>query len=317
MADTVAAGHDDGPNGRLAGCLLNVYWSGFCYSSKSQNVSPDSHSLGNRASSGCVSSPWALLRPGSRPVLATCQSMTAEDRQRDYYEQTAAQYAELHVQPGDEHFVALEYVVALLAVARATSVLDVGSGTGRGARFLRQRRPDLRVMGLEPSDALREEAAQQGGEYVAGGGQDLPFPDKAFDAVIACGVMHHVPDPAPVVDEMVRVARRAVMISDSNRFGQGTRPMRLVKPVLHRAGLWPRFEKLRTRGRGYMESETDGVFYSYSVYDSVAQVAAWGDRIFVIPTTAKPAPWTGGFFTASHGLLVAIREPEGPGWAGQ
>ena len=37
-------------------------------------------------------------------------------RQRDYYTETAPVYESMHVRPGDEHFVALEYVTALLRV---------------------------------------------------------------------------------------------------------------------------------------------------------------------------------------------------------
>ena len=37
-------------------------------------------------------------------------------RQQDYYAETASLYDSMHVQPGDEHFIALEYVSALLDV---------------------------------------------------------------------------------------------------------------------------------------------------------------------------------------------------------
>ena len=60
---------------------------------------------------------------------------------------------------------------------------------------------------------------------------------RALDAVCAFGVMHHVKRPAIVVGEMMRVARRAIFISDSNRFGQGSMPARRVKLLLWRFGL--------------------------------------------------------------------------------
>jgi SAM-dependent methyltransferase len=239
----------------------------------------------------------------------------ATRRQKEYYERTAEHYAEMHVSPGDEHFIALEYIIAMLSVIRAESVLDVGSGTGRAVQYLRERRPDLRVVGLEPSDSLRARASLMGGDFVGGDATHLPFAAGEFDAVVALGVMHHVADPNAVVEEFCRVARTAVMISDSNRFGQGRKASRLAKVAIHRLGLWRSFDLLRTRGRGYMESAGDGIFYSYSIYDSLSALARWGTRTFVVPTQGKPSGALGPFTGSTHGLLVCLREPT-EDWAG-
>lgn len=235
--------------------------------------------------------------------------------QQGYYTKTAAAYESMHVKPGDEHFIGLEYAAALLHVVRAKSVLDIGSGTGRVSRFLRQRCPDLQVEGVEPVGALREEAQALGTALHDASGEELPFHDDSFDVVVSFGLLHHVPDPAPVVAEMTRVARLGVMICDANRFGQGSTAACMLKLVIHRAGLWPVFEQLRTRGRGYMESAGDGIFYSYSIFDSMPQLQAWGDRTFVVPTMQqKKIPLLQ--VATPHGVLVAFREPSGPEWAG-
>jgi len=235
--------------------------------------------------------------------------------QQDYYAKTASEYESMHVKPGDEHFIALEYVAALLNAVRAKSVLDVGSGTGRAVRFLRERRPDLKVEGVEPVGELREQAQASGTALHEGSGEALPFGDASFDVVMSFGVLHHVPDPVPVVAEMLRVARSGVMISDSNRFGQGTAAAGLLKLAIHGIGLWPAFERARTRGRGYMESAGDGIFYSYSIFDSIGQLQDWADTVFVVPTV--PQRKTPVFqIAAQNGLLVALRKPADPSWAG-
>ena len=237
-------------------------------------------------------------------------------RQQDYYAETASVYESIHVQPGDEHCVALEYATALLQVVWAKSVLDVGAGTGRASRFLRQRRPDLRVEGVEPVAELRDQAQKLGTQLHDGNGQNLPFSDDSFDVVMSFGMLHHVPDAAPVVNEMMRVARFGVMISDTNRFGQGPTAAGVLKLAIYRANLWRAFERVRTRGRGYMESDGDGIFYSYSIFDSMPQLQAWADRVFVVPTMSqKHVSITE--IAIPHGLLVALREPSGPGWAGR
>jgi ubiquinone/menaquinone biosynthesis C-methylase UbiE len=237
-------------------------------------------------------------------------------RQRDYYTATADDYDTAHVAPGDEHAIALEYIAGLARTMRARSVLDVGAGTGRGIRLLRGMHPGLDVSGIEPVDALRAIAADAGVMIQDGDGARLPFADSSIDFVISTGVLHHVRHPDDVVREMCRVARLGVLISDSNRFGQGRPLARYVKFGLHRCGLWPAYQYLRTRGRVYMESAGDGVFYSYSIYDSLRTVARWADRSFVIPTSGRGDHLTGALFTSPTALLVGLREPAA-GWAGR
>jgi len=114
---------------------------------------------------------------------------------------------------------------------------------------------------------------------------------------------------------MTRVARFGVMISDTNRFGQGSTGAGGLKLIIYRMGLWAAFERFRTSGRGYMESYGDGIFYSYSIFDSMSQLQAWADRVFVVPTMPQKR-FLPMQIAAPHGLLVAFREPSGPGWAG-
>jgi ubiquinone/menaquinone biosynthesis C-methylase UbiE len=47
----------------------------------------------------------------------------------------------------------------------------------------------------------------------------MPFPDAAFDAVISNSIVHHIPEPASVLREMVRVAKpgAAIFVRDLAR----------------------------------------------------------------------------------------------------
>jgi ubiquinone/menaquinone biosynthesis C-methylase UbiE len=239
-----------------------------------------------------------------------------ESDQGRYYAGTAGTYEDAHVTPGDAHFVALEYMLGLFTTFRVSSVLDVGSGTGRSARFIMSRRPDITVVGLEPVAELRQIAQDSGGRYVDGSVMDLPFENDHFDAVIATGVMHHLAEPEMAIREMMRVARVAVLISDSNRFGQGPVPERVLKAALYRLRLWPLFTRISTRGRGHLYSEGDGIFYSYSVYDNARMLAQWADNLFLIPTTSQAdGRWRAPLLTSTTLLLAAVRHPS-EGWAG-
>jgi SAM-dependent methyltransferase len=190
--------------------------------------------------------------------------------QRDRYARIAAQYEEIH--HDHEHVVALSLLQGMLPYLAADSVLDVGAGTGRTLRILREARPDLRLMGIEPVAELRAVGHQHGvpaSELVDGDGYALAFADGAFDVVCEFGMLHHVREPNRVVAEMLRVARKAVFISDQNNFGGGAAPVRFVKQLLHGLGLWKAADYIKTGGKGYSITQGDGLFYSYSVFDSI------------------------------------------------
>ncbi|MFO0746688.1 MAG: class I SAM-dependent methyltransferase [Myxococcota bacterium] len=165
----------------------------------------------------------------------------AVQKQRAYYARTASAYDDLHGHEDGAHEIALGYIAGLVPGLGARRVLDVGAGTGRGVERLRALLPGVEVVGVEPVPELVAEGHRKGltpESLRVGDGAALPFGDGDFDVVIATGVMHHVPRPALVLAEMMRVARRAVFVSDSNRFGQGRLPARVAKLGLWSAGLW-------------------------------------------------------------------------------
>ena len=192
--------------------------------------------------------------------------------QRRYYEETATAYDRMHLSETDEHHIALGWLTSLIKLYRFDSLLDVGCGTGRGLKFLKAHGVAIRMIGIEPVAALREIAIHDGlsyAEIVDGDALALPFPDKSFDVVCAFAILHHIKDHCAAVSEMCRVARRAVFISDSNGFGQGSPLARTVKQMINAIGLWPTFDFIRTRGKGYQFSQGDGLFYSYTLMNDV------------------------------------------------
>jgi SAM-dependent methyltransferase len=154
-------------------------------------------------------------------------------------------------------------------------------------RHIKQYRSTVSVVGVEPVGELREVGYSLGlstTELVAGDATALPYPDSSFDVVCEFAALHHIPRPERAVAEMLRVAAKAVFISDSNNFGSGSSSARFVKQLLHRLGMWPLVDFVNTKGKGYHVSEGDGVFYSYSVFDSYRQVEASCARVHLINT---------------------------------
>lgn len=86
----------------------------------------------------------------------------------------------------------------------AARVLDLGAGTGKLARQLRDR--GLDVIAVEPSDGMREQlrAAVPGVAVLAGTAEQIPLPGRSVDAVLVAQAWHWV-DPAVAVPEVARV----------------------------------------------------------------------------------------------------------------
>ena len=191
--------------------------------------------------------------------------------QQAYYARTASLYNAMHADEENEQVLALSFLASYINDSDCTSLLDIGSGTGKKLLYLKTKCPKLKVLGIEPSKELREVAYQSGlssNEIQDGNGLDLDFNDGAFDIVCEFNTLHHIRNPELVVSEMLRVAKKAVFIFDLNNFGSGSKPARLLKQLLNDVGLWSLFDLIKTGGKGYRLSEGDGLSYSYSVFNN-------------------------------------------------
>lgn len=94
---------------------------------------------------------------------------------------------------------------------RNRDVLEVGCGIATdGANFARA---GARYTGADRSETAinlgRERFALEGlaGAFAHTAADALPFEDESFDLVFSHGVVHHIPQPAPVIAEFHRVLR--------------------------------------------------------------------------------------------------------------
>lgn len=100
--------------------------------------------------------------------------------------------------------------IAKAALPVGAVVADVGTGTGFVLQGLRDRAAEL--VGFDESPdmlavARRHFAGDPRVRFELAEGQAIPALDGTFDAVFANMYLHHVPDPAVAIAEMVRVLK--------------------------------------------------------------------------------------------------------------
>ena len=117
---------------------------------------------------------------------------------------------------------ALEYSLlrSLLRPAPASSVLDIGCGTGHFTRLFAQETTGL-VVGVDPNEGCLSYANAHSGNkelYVAGRAEALPFPDQSFDFTVSVTALCFVSDQQQALRELVRVTRRRFVLGLLNRY---------------------------------------------------------------------------------------------------
>jgi SAM-dependent methyltransferase len=100
--------------------------------------------------------------------------------------------------------------VRLLGLLGDERVLEIGYGPGVGIGALLAAVPDGRVAGIDPSPAMCRQASRRAGaakrvDLRIGEVSSLPWPDDAFDGILAVNTVQFWPDPAADVAEAMRV----------------------------------------------------------------------------------------------------------------
>jgi SAM-dependent methyltransferase len=120
---------------------------------------------------------------------------------RSLYDTIGTNYA-VHRRP-DPHIEAQVRV----ALGDARTVLNVGAGTGSYEPV------DRTVVALEPSPVMIAQRRPEATPVVLGCAETLPFPGRAFDAVLALLTVHHWDDVDAGLRELQRVAPRQVVLT--------------------------------------------------------------------------------------------------------
>jgi SAM-dependent methyltransferase len=97
-----------------------------------------------------------------------------------------------------------EKLLEILASSQASTMADIGAGTGSYASVLAEY--GYRVFAIEPSAMMRSQAiAHPAIEWIDGYAENLPLSDQAVDAVIIMLAFHHFSDHRQALSEIHRV----------------------------------------------------------------------------------------------------------------
>lgn len=123
----------------------------------------------------------------------------------DLWETHAAWWIAGFTDGADPEYAEQIMPMAAAELAGSRRVLDVGCGDGQISRLAAS--TGAAVTGIDPTWNCVRVARERGGgaEYVRAGASGLPFPDRSFDAVVACLVFEHIDDVDDAIAEVARV----------------------------------------------------------------------------------------------------------------
>jgi ubiquinone/menaquinone biosynthesis C-methylase UbiE len=108
------------------------------------------------------------------------------------------------------------HVEFLLANLAPGTVLEVGAGCGLYAVEAARSGREVTAIEMDPSrlPVIVERGSKHGApvKVVASRLEELPFPDKSFDNVVCAHVLEHVRDLHRSIRELLRVARKRVLV---------------------------------------------------------------------------------------------------------
>ena len=101
-------------------------------------------------------------------------------------------------------------VIEELKSIKFNSLLDLGCGTGALTKIIAQEFPEVKLSGLDLSDKMIQEAQKKqipNSKFVIGDGENLPYENNSFDALICVLSIHHHPNSDKTLAEMQRVLK--------------------------------------------------------------------------------------------------------------
>ena len=108
----------------------------------------------------------------------------------------------------DDNFV----VLLSNLIPSKSKVLDIGCGTGSILGYLKTKRKDLDLYGLDSSKFMVSKAKQKNIKIKEGDARKTSFSKNYFDVVISSSLLHHIAKPKKAIYEMFRITKQQGII---------------------------------------------------------------------------------------------------------
>lgn len=168
---------------------------------------------------------------GHRPELAAAQADPAQ-----VLEQARAAGLSLHKFKRNATLPRVAKVLGILHGLQPENLLDIGSGRGTFLWPLLDAFPGLEVTALDadPIRARDLQAVRDGGisrlRAIHGDVTALDMPDRSVAVVTALEVLEHLETPAKAAAELLRVARRFIVVSVPSKPDDNPQHIQLFSP---------------------------------------------------------------------------------------
>jgi ubiquinone/menaquinone biosynthesis C-methylase UbiE len=149
----------------------------------------------------------------------------------------------------------------MLGPVQGRSILDVGTGTGRGAFLLAS--AGARVTGIDASEQMLAIAKQRAIDasipvsFEVGDAHDIQFGDRSYDLAVSLRVLMHTPRWRQCVGELCRVASHGVIVDYPSAVSTAL-AQSIIRKLLHPLGLSSEPYRVFTDGQIRHEFERHG-----------------------------------------------------------
>ncbi|MCF2149122.1 class I SAM-dependent methyltransferase [Desmonostoc muscorum LEGE 12446] len=121
------------------------------------------------------------------------------------------------------------YIYSNVDFSNCHHIIEVGCGVGAQIEALLKRWPDLKITGVDISQAQISRASEFLKPYIEAGrvslhvshGGELPLPDESFDGALICFVLEHAHNPLNVLKEIKRVMKSGSSLYCTEAFNAG------------------------------------------------------------------------------------------------
>lgn len=190
-----------------------------------------------------------------------------------------------------------DVLASMLGPIKGRRIIDVGTGTGRGAFLLAA--AGAEVTGIDASSQMLDIARQRAAEthmpveFQIGDAHEVAFPDRSFDLAVSLRVLMHTPRWKQCIGELCRVATRAVVIDYPSAMSTAL-VQSIARKLLHPVGLSKEPYRVFLDGQIAREFESHG-FRITSVH-----------RQFILPIALHKAIGSRRFTEVSEQRLASL-----------